>query len=102
MKTPKSVVSDDRRRRLETQANALSNHCPVDRSNPDTCPLCDLRRFGVRARRAWLHRLSLDELQYLVLYHAGCAGEKKRVLARQPSPRPVARARSTQPAANAG
>ena len=102
MKTPKSVVADDRRSRLETQAIALSKHCPVDRSNPDSCPLCDLRLLGLRARRAWVHGLSLEELQYLVLYHAGCAGEKKRVLARQLKPRPVARARRTQPAANPG
>ena len=102
MKAPKSVVTDDRRSRLETEAIALSKHCPVDRSNPATCPLCDLRRLDVRARRAWLRGLSLEELQYLVVYHAGCAGEKQRVLARQPKPRPAARARRTQPAANAG
>ena len=76
MKTKKSVSPDGLRTKLERQAMALSKRCPVDRSNPINCPLCDLRLLGPRDRCGWVHALTLDELQYLVLYHVSCAAVK--------------------------
>jgi hypothetical protein len=61
-----------------------------------------LRLLALRARRAWVHRLSLDELQYPMRNHAGCAGKKKRLFARPRQPHPAERDRRAQPAANAG
>lgn len=54
----------------------LSAGCPVDQANPAHCPLYGLRPLGLRKRQAWLRGLSLEELQYLVSYHAVCAAEK--------------------------
>lgn len=82
MKPKKSVSSDGLRTRLERQAMNLSKRCPVDRSNPINCPLCDLRLLGARVRRVWVHALTLEELQYLVLYHANCASVKMCVALR--------------------
>jgi len=67
---------------LEQQALALARCCPVDRTNPPVCPLCELRKRDVRARRAWVRRLPLADLQFLSLYHATCSAERRRDLGR--------------------
>lgn len=67
-----------RRIRLEQQAIALAKYCPVDRSNPVICPLCELRKFGAQARRAWVRRLPLADLEFLSRYHAICSVERRR------------------------
>jgi hypothetical protein len=74
----KSPATGDRRIRLERQAVDLSNRCPIEHSNPGSCPLFDLRPLSVRKRRLWIHRLTLEDLEYLVRYHASCAAEKIR------------------------
>lgn len=81
MKNKPLVSPDDDRIRLERQAILLSKYCPVDRLNPATCPLSNLRLLGVRERRTWVQGLTFEELQYLVLYHTGCASERKRTAA---------------------
>jgi hypothetical protein len=81
MKTKAPGTPAGRRRRLERQAVVLAKFCPVDRTNPDNCPLCGLRLLAPEARRVWVHGLTLKELQYLVLYHANCAAERKRTAA---------------------
>ncbi|MSU22798.1 MAG: hypothetical protein EXS32_03135 [Opitutus sp.] len=83
MKTTKPVAPVIRRRRLERQAIGLSKRCPVDRSNPGSCPLCDLRLLGIRQRTKWVHGLTLGELKYLLSYHVCCAAEKKREISGQ-------------------
>lgn len=62
----------DRRVWLERRAFELSKACPMDHSNPAICPLCDLRLRPARERRAWLHQLTDDELEYLATYHKTC------------------------------
>jgi len=74
----KSVAAGGRRIRLERQAVHLSKHCPIDHLNPGNCPLYDLRPLDVRKRRLWIHRLTLEDLEYLVRYHTSCAAEKIR------------------------
>ena len=78
MKIKATGAPAGRRLRLERQAVTLARFCPVDRTNPDFCPLCELRKLGEPARRAWVHGLTLEELQYLVLYHANCATERRQ------------------------
>lgn len=80
MKTKESVPRDGRRVALENQALDLSRRCPIDGSNPDNCPLCGLRVLSLPERRAWIRRLKLEELEYLVTYHACCAKEKKSAI----------------------
>ena len=87
MKPQQTSAAGGRRIWLELQAISLSKHCPIDRSKPGSCPLCGVRSLGVRERRAWVRGLTLDELEYLVTYHACCAAEKERTTAGRPKGR---------------
>jgi len=85
MKTKALVSADGRRSRLEKLAFLLSKTCPVEQSNPRNCPLFDLRPLAARERRAWIRRLTLDELEYLSTYHQLCAADKEaKVKGRRP------------------
>lgn len=65
------------RARLERYALDLSKRCPADASaNPVDCPLFGLRLLPIRERRAWIQRLSDEELEYLQGYHACCLALK--------------------------
>jgi hypothetical protein len=61
---------------LEHQALTLAKACPIEQVNPDHCPLCDLRLLAPRDRKAWVQALTMEELEYLMLYHHGCASMK--------------------------
>jgi len=74
---------------LERQAIALTMCCPIERANPRACPLFALRPLAVRDRRVWVKHLALEELEYLVTYHACCAAEKKRRIAAKPKKLPA-------------
>jgi hypothetical protein len=80
MKTPASLAPTARRIRLEQQAAALVRNCPVDGTNPDCCPLCELRVQPLAKRKTWLENLTDEELHYLLTYHATCAAERNRAL----------------------
>jgi hypothetical protein len=83
MKAKVTGAPVSRRVQLEQQAIALAKRCPVDGSNPPTCPLCELRKLEARARRDWLRRLPLVDLEFLALYHATCSVERRRDLAQE-------------------
>ncbi|MDI1337744.1 MAG: hypothetical protein PSU94_16295 [Lacunisphaera sp.] len=77
----KAIVTGEpvsRRALLEKQALVLAKYCPVDSGNPLICPLCELRKLGARARRAWVRRLTRSDLEFLTLYHATCSAERRR------------------------
>ena len=79
MKTKNDPMARDRRvgiRWLERQALALAAMCPVERSNPSNCPLFGVRTLGARERRAWIHGLSHEDLEYLISYHACCVAAR--------------------------
>ena len=78
MKTKVAGAPVSRRVKLEEQALVLARRCPVDGGNPSTCPLCELRKLDARARRAWVRNLPLADLEFLALYHAACAAERRR------------------------
>jgi hypothetical protein len=78
MKAKATGAPISRRVKLEQQAIALAIDCPVDRSNPAICPLCELRKLPPQARRAWVRRLPLEDLEFLSLYHAACSAERRR------------------------
>lgn len=82
--TPRTKIvtnpaSPQQRAALEARAFALSRGCPVERRNPPDCPLFGLRPMSARDRRAWIHKLSDAELEYLQVYHATCAEEKTTI-----------------------
>lgn len=66
----------DRRVWLERRAFALSKKCPAAPRNPVDCPLFGLRPLPARIRKAWIARLSDEELEYLATYHTCCYAEK--------------------------
>jgi hypothetical protein len=67
------AASADRRLRMERQALTLAQQCPIDRNNPDHCPLCVLRLLPARDRKTWVQSLTMEELDYLMLYHHSCS-----------------------------
>jgi hypothetical protein len=75
-RTQRNASTAGRRLVLEERTFELSKGCPVDGANPPECPLCGLRPMSARARRAWIRKLSDDELEYLATYHATCYAEK--------------------------
>lgn len=81
MKSKASGSTAARRAQLEQQALTLSANCPLDHSNPITCPLHDLRRLPEVERRTWVRGLTIPDLRYLVLYHQTCAIERQRLAA---------------------
>jgi hypothetical protein len=83
MKTKASGAKAGVRVRLESKALTLSANCPLDHTNPITCPLHDLRRLAEPKRRAWVNGLTLSDLRYLVKYHETCAIERQRALRRR-------------------
>jgi len=78
MKTKASGAAAERRARLEQTALFLSDNCPVDLTNPITCPLHDLRSLPLVERRRWVAGLTMKDLRYLVQYHETCAIERRR------------------------
>jgi len=81
MKAKVTGAPVSRRVKLERQAFTLARHCPVDGNNPAICPLCELRKLPPPARRAWVRRLPLADLEFLALYHGTCSVERRRDLA---------------------
>ena len=65
---------------LEEQTAPLLQNCPVDGTNPDSCPLHELRALPLAARKRWIGNLSDSELKYLLTYHATCSAERNRTL----------------------
>ena len=83
MKPKASGSTAARRALLEKQALTLSANCPLDHSNPITCPLHDLRRLPEQERRSWVSGLTTPDLRYLVRYHETCAIERHRLAAKR-------------------
>lgn len=63
-------------RELKEFVAALAVDCPVGHSNPEDCPLHDLREQKMPARLKWLQALGEDDLQYLAAYHQVCLNTK--------------------------
>ena len=61
---------------LRDSALSLTQHCPVDESNPDDCPLHGVRQLGPVRSCQWIRELSEDDLGYLNAYHNVCAAIK--------------------------
>ena len=80
MKTPAKPTPRAHRLHLDGQAAVLLRNCPVDGTNPECCPFCELRALPLAARKQWIRNLSDGELEYLLAYHSTCAAERNRVV----------------------
>jgi hypothetical protein len=50
----------------------LSEACPFHVTNPEDCPLFELRKLAPSKRLQWVKALSKDDLEYLATYHRVC------------------------------
>ncbi len=64
------------RKEMLARVVALSVECPFDRSNPDVCPLHEVRKMERKKREAWIGALSDEDLKYVLTYHEICLATK--------------------------
>src|SRR5688572_3471904 len=64
--------SPERLRWLNEQLTTIAPTCPWTKRNPPECPLWGVRKLPTSAIAEWLHQLSAEEKEYLVLYHQCC------------------------------
>lgn len=50
----------------------LIESCPEDNSNPESCPLYEVRKLNPRERIEWVHMLSTEDLEFLSVYCEVC------------------------------
>jgi hypothetical protein len=58
--------------KLQRYILALADACPLDQSNPEHCPLHELRKLKMEERLEWLRELNKDDARYLAAYHHVC------------------------------
>ena len=66
------LVTVSQRYLLHKEVFGLSVACPVDASNPCTCPLHEVRKMGVMERCEWLHELSNLKMLGILASHQKC------------------------------
>lgn len=74
---------------LREQLRTLATGCPHTKTNPDGCPLHDVRQLEPAAIIDWLDGLSPEEKDFLMLYHQCCLviNRERDAVAAQPSGR---------------
>lgn len=58
--------------RLREQLVVLAVECPYTKSNPDSCPLHEVRKMEPAAIIDWLDGLNREEQDFVALYHECC------------------------------
>ncbi|MCU0770552.1 MAG: hypothetical protein MUE94_02115 [Verrucomicrobia bacterium] len=80
MTAPSDQTSDQ----LRAGLTQVMESCPVDRCNPQDCPLFHLREMEREARVRWFNALHESDLQYLAAYHFVCMNLRLRAGADKP------------------
>ena len=65
-----------RKAELRKALSSLAKLCPVDRNNPEDCPLQKVRKLNQSQRVKWINALNDDDLAYLAAYHHICMDVK--------------------------
>jgi hypothetical protein len=71
----KAIANSIKRGNLnQARANVLklSEACPFHVTNPEDCPLFELRKLKPAKRLQWVNALSESDLAYLATYHRVC------------------------------
>jgi len=68
-----SPMTEPPKTALRDNLLSLAGNCPVERSNPEDCPLFAIRKLGPAKRLQWFNDLPKDDLAYLNAYHCVCA-----------------------------
>lgn len=70
------IARRESREQLISALIHLAVGCPVDQSNPASCPLYEARKKEMPERmqlmHEWIHSLTDEELEYLAKYHQVC------------------------------
>lgn len=61
---------------LDQQLAQVAPNCPWTHRNPRECPLYEVRKLPTEDMLQWLDGLSVEEKEYLVLYHQCCLAIK--------------------------
>jgi len=65
-------MSADQREQMLSDVLRLGEACPHDGTNPDFCPLHEVRKFDRAGRIRWCNGLADADLEYLARYHQIC------------------------------
>ncbi|MDO8542662.1 MAG: hypothetical protein Q7S40_19655 [Opitutaceae bacterium] len=69
---PGNSSGPNRLKWLDAQLANLAGACPHTKTNPNSCPLHEVRKLSPAAIGKWLDALRLEEKEYLMLYHQCC------------------------------
>lgn len=61
---------------LRSYVWGLAMACPVGPSNPEGCPLHEIRKRSLAERHRWLIALGNDEMKRIVASHCACLDAK--------------------------
>ncbi len=65
-------VETNRSKLLDELLAGVAPGCPHTKSNPEECPLYNVRKMATAEIVAWLDGLQPPEKEYLILYHQCC------------------------------
>jgi hypothetical protein len=74
--SPSSTPSQRRKDELKANLISLTEACPVDKCNPEDCPLYRVRKMKPTERLLWFTALSEQDLTHLAAYHYICLNTK--------------------------
>jgi hypothetical protein len=64
--------NEQKKSELRDNILTLAMTCPVERCNPEDCPLFKVRKLELARRLEWFRDLSDEDLVYLNAYHYVC------------------------------
>ena len=73
------ALNEQKRAELLDNILNLAMSCPVDKCNPEDCPLYKVRQMEVAMRLRWFDNLTDEDLIYLSAYHQVCMRTKEEL-----------------------
>jgi hypothetical protein len=75
----KPLVSSSQKSFLRAKLLILSEACPLDQSNPSTCPFHEIKNWRLKERMAWFDKLSEDAILNINTYCRLCREAKTKL-----------------------
>jgi hypothetical protein len=73
-----ATAQRNRARSLDDKLAQFVPFCPLAERNPFECPLYDLRNEKAATIGKWIAGLTVEDKEYLVLYHECCLALKRQ------------------------
>jgi hypothetical protein len=73
------LVANSQRSYLLAEFSILSEACPLDQSNPSTCPFHEIRNWSLKERMAWFDELSEEAIVNIHTYCRLCWEVKEKL-----------------------